>query len=920
MPELPTGTVTFLFTDIEGSTRLWEEYPQAMRDALARHDALVRAAIEGHRGHVFKTMGDAFDAVFADTGDAVSAAAAIQRALQAEHWGVPGGLRARIALHTGAAEGRERDYFGPSLNRAARLLAAGHGEQTLISEATRALIESSLPEGVGLRDLGQHRLKDLAHPEHVFQLLVAGLRDDFPPLRSLNVLPNNLPRQLTSFIGRTRELAEVKSHLGKTSLLTLTGSGGAGKTRLALQAAADLIESFADGVWLAELTPLTDPALVTQTVATAVGVREEHRPLIQTLTDSLVPKSTLLVIDNCEHVLAGCAALVQTLLQVCPRLRVLATSQEALGVGGEITYRVPSLSMPDPDRLPPLDHLTQFESIGLFVERAGASRPGFALTAANASAVAQICARLDGIPLAIELAAARVRVLSVEEIAGRLDDRFKLLTAGSRTAPPRHQTLRAALDWSHDLLAGKEQVLLRRLSVFAGGWTLPAAEAVCADERCEASEVLDVLTRLVDRSLVIVGDREQRETWYRMLDTVRLYAREKLAAAGEEEAVRRRHRDWYLQFVEQAEPQLQGPALESWLGRLEAEHDNIRAALEWCKAAEPHPEYGLRLAASMWHFWEVRGYWTEGREWLEGALTKGREALIPPRVRALNGAANLAFFQGDYARAVALGEESLDLSRKLGDKRGIASCLNILGMEACRLEKYDRAAQLGEESLALSSEVGDRWGVAGARLVLGLVTRGQGDYARAATLLEESLEQFRQLGDKWAIAITLNNLGLVMREKGEYARARALLEETLALFRDLGDRWGIAFSLANLGIVAWNGQEYERAAGMYRESLMLRKELRDRRGISTSLTGLAVVESALGRAEHAAVLYGAAEALREALGIPPPPFIRDDYDRHVAAARQQLGDAEFAAAWQRGRALTPEEAIDYAVAQPSSVR
>jgi len=913
MRALPTGTVTFLFTDIEGSTRLWEEYPQGMRVALARHDALLREIIEARGGYIFKTMGDAFDAAFADALSAVTAAAEIQRALQAERWDVPGGLAVRMALHTGSAEARGGDYFGQPLNRAARLLDAGHGGQVLLSEATRALVELSLPEGLTLRNLGPHRLRDLARPEHIVQLVVAGLRSDFPPLRTLDVMPNNLPRQLTSFIGRTRELAEVKGGVADTPLLTLTGSGGAGKTRLALQAAADLVESFPDGVWLVELTPLTDPALVTQTVATTLGVREEQRPLIHSLTDYLKPKRMLVVLDNCEHVLSATAELVQTLLRACPGLRVLATSQEPLGVAGEATYRVPSLSMPDLHHLPPPERLTEFESIGLFVDRAALSQPGFALTAANAAAVAQICARLDGIPLAIELAAARVKVLSVEEIAVRLGDRFRLLTAGSRTAPPRHQTLRAALDWSYDLLADQERMLLRRLSVFMGGWTLPAAEAICSGDSGESSAVLDVLTRLVDRSFVIVGTPVGKDSWYRLLETVRLYAREKLSAAGEEETVRRRHRDWYLEFAEQAEHELQGPALQAWLERMEAEHDNIRAALEWCRTAEPNPEYGLRLAGAVWHFWEVRGYLSEGREWLESALVKGAQILTTSRVKALNGAGILALIQGDDVRAASAGQEALALSRRLGDKRGQASCLNILGLNACRLERYDQAAQLGEESLALNREVGDTWGIAGARLTLGLVARGQGDYARAAALLEESVQQFLQLGDKWASTVTLNNLGLVLRELGAHERAQTVLEQTLALFREIGDRWGIAFSLANLGIVAWDRREYERAARLFAESLPLRQELQDRRGISTSLTGLAVVAVQRGQMERAAVLFGAAEALREALTLLPPPFIRDAYTRHVAAVRDALGEAAFTAAWQRGRGMTTDQAMAYAL-------
>lgn len=916
MPNLPTGTVTFLFTDIEGSTRLWEEHPEAMQAALRRHDALVRGAVESNRGYVFKAMGDAFDAAFADASDALAAAVAAQRMLLAEAWEVPGGLRVRMALHTGTAEQRDGDYFGSALNRVARLLAAGHGGQILLSETTRALVEHALPSEVTLRDHGQHRLKDLARPERIFQLLAPGFLNDFPALKSLDSFPNNLPRQLTSFVGRTKEIAEIKSLLSENSLLTLTGSGGAGKTRLALQVAADLVETFADGVWLVELTAISDPGLVTQTAASTLGVREEHRPLIVTLTEFLRPKSLLILLDNCEHVLPACAQVTAQLLPACANLRMLATSQEPLGVTGELTFRVPSLSMPDPQNLPSPEHLTEYEAVRLFVDRAAHTKPGFALTAANAPAVAAVCHRLDGIPLALELAAARVKVISVEEIAARLDDRFRILTGGGRTAPARHQTLRAAMDWSYDLLSENEQRILLRLSVFAGGWTLEAAEDVCAGERIEPHEVLDLLSRLVDKSLVVVMEAPAGDTRYRLLDTVRQYAREKLAHTGEENSIRGRHLAWYLQLAEQAEPELQGPQQAAWLDRLEAEHDNLRASLEWGRQSDNGAESGLRLAGVLFRFWEVRGYWTEGREWLEGALAKGADLQGPARIKALNGAGNLAFFQGDHARAVALGEESLALSRKLGDKRGIASCLNILGLEACRLERYDRAAELGEESLMLSREVGDRWGVAGAQMVLGLVARGQSDYPRAAQLLEQGVDQFRQLGDRWGTAIALNNLGLVAREQGDYTRATQILEETLTQFRELGDKWGIAFSLSNLAIVAANRGDYDRSAALGRESLALRKELGDKRGIVTCLLGLAGIAGARGQPERAAVLFGAAEVLREAIGVPLPPFIKDDYARQIEALRSALPGSRFSEVWDKGRSMAMGDAVDYALAGP----
>jgi predicted ATPase/class 3 adenylate cyclase len=499
---LPTGIVTFLFTDIEGSTRLWEEYPQQMRQALARHDAILRHTIQSHAGHVFKTMGDAFYAVFSSASEAVRAALDAQGALSAEDWSEVGGLYVRMALHTGRAEEREGDYLGPSLNRVARLLSIGHGGQVLLSEATQAQAGEAEIPGVVLRDMGSHRLKDLFAPERVFQLCHPDLRQEFPPLRSLSALRHNLPVQVTSLIGREREIEEVRQRLAEARLLTLTGSGGVGKTRLALQVAAELTEAYPEGVWLAELASLSDPDLVPQTTAQAIGVREEPgKSLTRTLADTLKDKRLLLVLDNCEHLVDACARLADTLLRSCPEMKVLATSREVLGIAGEVVYPVPSLSLPDPQRPLTPDVLGEYESVRLFAERAAGVAPAFVMTARNAGAVAHVCRQLDGIPLAIELAAARVRALSIEQVAQRLDDRFRLLTGGSRTALPRQQTLRALIDWSYDLLTGPEKRLLSRLSVFAGGWTLAAAEAVCSGEDIEAWEILDLLTSLVNKSL-----------------------------------------------------------------------------------------------------------------------------------------------------------------------------------------------------------------------------------------------------------------------------------------------------------------------------------------------------------------------------------------------------------------------------------
>jgi len=911
---LPSGTITFLFTDIEGSTRLWEQHPDEMRTALTLHETILREEIERHNGQIFKTVGDGVYAAFADAPSAVSAARGAQQRLMATSWEMPGGLRVRMALHTGTAQLQDGDYFGPALNRVARILSAGHGGQILISESTRTLAERDLPEGSSLRDQGLRRLKDLAQPEHIFQLVTPELPDVFPQLRSLDAFPNNLPRQLTSFVGREREMREAKELISSAVLLTLTGSGGSGKTRLALQVGADLVERFKDGVWLVELDVLSDESMVPRAIASAVGVHEElsfmARPLSDILVDSLREKSLLLILDNCEHLLSASAETATLLLRSCPDVRILATSQERLGVAGERVYQVVALSIPGPQQPPTPERLAQYEAVRLFTERAVLSQPRFTLTEANAPAVAQVVQQLEGIPLAIELAAARVKVMSVDQIAARLNERFRLLTAGPRTDAPRHQTLRAALDWSYDLLSEPEQALLRRLSVFAGSYDLEAVEAICGDQ--DGADVLDLLSRLVEKSLVIF-DEQDGSGRYRLLETVRLYGQEMLTAAGDESAVRARHRDWYLIMAERAEPALAGPEQKDWLDRLELEHDNFRVALRWSVTGEDETEPLLRLVGALWRFWEIRGHWSEGRKWLETTLVKTAGVEGPSRIKVLSGAANLAFDQGDFPRAHALGEETLALSQKLGDKQGTVVCLTLLGLEACSIENFGRARQLGSESLRLSQELGDSMGIAGGLAILGLVARGEGDTTKAIEHLTQSLERFRALGDRLRSSLVVLNLGLVFRERGDLEQAESLFEESLGLFKSLGDRWGLAFSQSNLGIVAWSQHAHERAADLFRQSLVLRRDLKDRRGIATSLVGLAAVATMQEQFERAAVLFGAAEALRESIEVALPPFIRSDYDGLVTTVREKLPAAAFQSAWSRGRAMEQDQAIDYAL-------
>jgi predicted ATPase/class 3 adenylate cyclase len=919
MAELPTGTVTFLFTDIEGSTRLWEQHPQPMRLALARHDACLTAAIESNHGHVFKTVGDAFCAAFTTATDALDAAIAAQQNLRSLQPSAVASaawlaLKVRVALHTGAAEARGGDYFGPALNRIARLLAIAYGGQVLLSGATQELVQDDLPPGASLRELGLHRLRDLQRPEQVYQLLHPDLPTDFPRLRSLGSFHHNLPVQLTSFIGRERELTEVKRLLTTTRLLTLTGSGGCGKTRLTLQVAADLLEEHPDGVWLVELAALADPALVTQTAAAALGVREEAgRPLIETLVDYLKPKALLLVLDNCEHLLSACAQLAEHLLRACPQLRMLATSREGLGIAGELTYRVPSLSLPEPRQLPPVERLMEYEAVRLFAERAVFTEPCFAMREQNAPAVARVCQRLDGIPLAIELAAARLKALPVEQIAVRLDDRFRLLTGGSRTALPRQQTLRAAIDWSYDLLSEPERALLRRLSVFAGGWRLEASEAICAGEGIEDWEVLDLLAALVEKSLVQY-EEAGNEARYRLLETIRQYGAEKLTAAGEEAGLRERHRDWYLALAEQAKPELHGPRQGEWLARLEEEHDNLRVALAAC-IQRGEAEAGLRLGGALWWFWMVRGYLGEGRERLAGALAlPGSEGRTAARGRALNGAGALAHHQGDFEGARALYEESLAIFRQLGYQLGISELLNNLGILARYQGDYEGARVLYEESLAIKRQLGHQQGIAASLGNLGIVAFEQGDYEPARAFCEESLAIFRQLGHRQGISQSLNILATVARYQGDYEGAGALYEESLAISRQLGHQWGIAHSLDGLGHVTSDQGDYAAARALYEESLAIFRQLGDQRGIALALDGLAALAAAhQGQPERAARLSGAAEALREAVGAPLSPHERAEYHRHVAATRAALGEEAFAAAWEAGRALSLEQAVAYAL-------
>jgi predicted ATPase/class 3 adenylate cyclase len=865
-----TGVVTVLFTGIEGSTRLWEQEPDRMSVALTSHDALIRAAVDGNRGVVVKMVGDGLYAVFGDPLDAVKAALAMQTALGDA--GATNGvaLRVRCGVHAGAVERRDNDFFGGPVNRAARIMDAAHGGQVLLSKVIVDLAADRLPAEASVRDLGSVRLRDLASAEHLYQLVHPRLRQDFPPLRSLETTPNNLPQQMTSFVGRDEDIARVRRLLVTARLLTLLGPGGIGKTRLSLQCAADMIDAFRDGAWVVELASLPDDGLVPQMVAQALGVREEFGvPLMTRLAAADRPRQLVLILDNCEHLVAVCAEIAAKLLRSAPDLRIVVTSREPLRIEGEHHYSLLPLALPDSTpRLGPAA-ATSSPAVELFVDRARQQQPSFKLDDRNVANVVEICRRLDGIPLALELAAARVRTLTVAEVAKRLDDRFRLLTGGARTALQRQQTLRATIDWSYDLLSGDERIVFARLAVFAGSWTIAAAERVCAGDPIPEAAVMDLLAGLTDKSLVVCDSNDSTHR-YSMLETIREYAAEKLAGAADHDTTRDRHLDFYLALADTARGKLTRGTFTEGMEELERDRENLLAALTWCNSSDERASRGLRLVFDLQGYWDQRAQYGTGLRLATLALNQaGACAPTLERGQALLAASHLAYRMGQYAEARDRAEEGVAILRNQGPRALFADALIRLAHPLVELGDIPTAQRHIEERLALVRAIGDERRIASTVNGLAELHRLNNKLDLAVPLYEEALALARLKCDPPTLAVCQLNIALVSVVRGDTARAHAMLQEALSLVEDPAFKHVVGIALDVAFALAAESGEWTVGARLLGASEAQQAEMRHSRE--------------------------AADAASVA------PF--------AARTREALGEAAFSAAYAAGRDLSYDAAL-----------
>jgi predicted ATPase/class 3 adenylate cyclase len=868
---LPTGTVTFLYTDIEDSTGLAQHHPAELPVLLAQHHAILRRSIQEHNGNVFRIIGDAFCASFFTATDALRAALAAQHQLQQADWH-PVVLKVRMGIHTGPAVADSIEEAGGytgylTLARAQRVMSTAYGGQILISGASAELLRAELPESIELRDMGEHRLKGLLKPERLWQVTAPDLVSEFPSLKSLNAIPNNLPVQVNSFIGRERELMQTRELLTSAHLLTLIGPGGTGKTRLTLHLAAELLPEFPDGVWLVELAPLNDPALVLPSIAAVLNIREIAGASLKDLvTRYICDHHLLLILDNCEHLVETCAMLVDGFLRNCPESKILTSSREALGINGETLYQVPPLALPDSNTIT-AQTVSRSEAVQLFVERAVAVKTDFGLNSNNVAAVAQICQRLDGIPLAIELAAARVSMLTPQQIATRLDDRFRLLTGGSRTALPRQQTLRSLIDWSYDLLSEEERLLFRRLSVFVGSWSLEAVEAVCPE-----LDVLSLLASLIQKSLLIADESmDEAATRFRFLETIRQYAREKLVDNGETQEISSRHARFFSRLAEEAEAYLNGgPDNISWLQRLEREHGNLRAALDWCFSGGDKT-LGMQLAGYLTFFWFRQDHHSEGRNYLEHALKASDRVPTHIKAKLFVSIGTLAYLRQDLEACFEAYQKGARLYREVNDPAGLGSALAFYGG------------------------------------ILGMLHPSR--YQEAVSLCYEALDLLRKIDDKPRLVQALNFTGEMFRWRGDYKKSKAAYEECLSLARDSGDLLRESMMYQNLGYVAIREGDYQRAKSLCIQGIRLSHQIKSTSQVAATIMVMAGVYTYISPPEKGAQLMGAGEAMLEPTGVFLQPADKIEIVQYQLDLKERLGETAYNKAFLEGRQMNLEEVI-----------
>jgi predicted ATPase/class 3 adenylate cyclase len=928
MTNLPVGTVTFLFTDIEGSTKIAQEHPDAMPALLARHHEILNQVIKSHNGVVFQIVGDSFCSSFHQAKDALQAALEAQRKLQGEPW-TPAPLKVRMGIHTGAAQeevsGNVIQYSGyTTLALTQRIMSAGHGGQILLSQAAHDSLKEELPSQTHLLNMGEKRLKDVVQLERLYQVSVPDLPSEFPPLMTLEVIKTNLPSQLTSFVGREKEIHEIEGLLETNRIVTLTGSGGAGKTRLSLQVAGNYLDQFSDGVWLAELAPVTDSALIPQTLLFIFNLREDrHREIIDVLLDHLRTKTVLLLLDNCEHVIEACAQISDALLRACPKLKILASSREALGIAGEVAYRVPSMETPNPANLPSVDFLEKMDSVRLFIDRAATAKSDFALTQDNAPFVAQICSRLDGIPLAIELAAARVKILTPEQIAARLDDRFRLLTGGSRSALPRQQTLRAMIDWSYSLLSEDEKTLFRRLAVFVGGWTLEAAESVCGEEGA-GFDVLDLMTRLVDKSLVFLEEAVEDMRYHR-LETIRQYSREKLFETNEVEDIRDRHLDFVVRYVELADENLKGRDQVLWQKRMSAEQDNIRSALEWGVSRSPYK--ALRVVGAANLFWTAAGFSAEGFRWTQKALeqvqenpftrgTTAEERQIA-RAKALRGLTRLYLALGDNAKAKRTAEESVSIYRRSKDRRGLSFALVVLAYPLEFLGERERAEAILRESYSIARAENDAYSICRSLNVLArVILTLHHDLDSAQQYIEESLRLAQKAGLRSQEAQAYEVAARIAIDRNDFDKARNDFKESVRIYQEIEASFNVILEKSNLAHMERKLGNYESALELYRETIAAFRHMGQIGAVFHQLECFGFIAVAQNQNERALHLFAAANTLRKKDSTPMTPDEQTYFDQQLARLHEIMDKTKYESEWSKGTNLTMEEAIEIAIQTP----